>query len=276
MRYALRAFQRTATPSHTISILRPWTQSRHLSATFLRNRSNDDQVRPIQLQGYYADALDAPLRSLQQKDKPPADPSPEDSIPLTEKEKTLAKARVVFGDRNSAAEERKKEWESRSQLIAGVLVPPKPEEPDNCCMSGCVNCVWELFREDLEEYAAKSKEARQKMIELRTKGQATGMMAQEAGMPTHTAISMDDDGGGSETNWVPSTPAETASASASGDANVAVDVDVDVDPLAGIPIGIREFMKTEKRLKQKHRDAGEYIETALDKDLRASVWGSGT
>lgn len=267
MRHAFYAIQRTATSSQAVRTLPQKIQARHITATASRQRSNDDQIRPIQLQGYYADALDAPLRSLQQKDKPPADPSPEDSIPLTEKEKTLAKARVVFGDRNSAAEERRAEWESKSQLIAGILVPPKPEEPDNCCMSGCVNCVWELFREDLEEYAAKSKEAKQKMIELRTKGQATGMMAQEAGMPSHTAISMDDDGGGSETNWAPTLPVETASSAGE---------DVDLDPLAGVPIGIREFMKTEKRLKQKHREAGDYIETALDKDLRASVWGSGT
>lgn len=269
MRHAFRALQKTATSLQAVPRHHAHTQYRQITATASRNRSNDDPVRSIQIQGYYADALDAPLRSLKQQDKPPADPSPEDSIPLTEKEKTLAKARVVFGDRNSAAEERRAEWESKSQLIAGILVPPKPEEPDNCCMSGCVNCVWELFREDLEEYAAKSKEAKQKMIELRTKGQATGMMAQEAGMPTHTAISMDDDGGGSETNWMPAPAVETASFSAGED-------DIDLDPMAGIPIGIREFMKTEKRLKQKHKDAGDYIETALDKDLRASVWGSGT
>ncbi|CZT16356.1 uncharacterized protein RCC_02199 [Ramularia collo-cygni] len=267
MRYALRALRGTATSPSAVYSPCAKLQVRHIAATWPRQRSNDDQVRPIQLQGYYADALDAPLRSLRQNDKPPADPSPEDSIPLTEKEKTLAKARVVFGDRNTAAEERRQQMESKSQLIAGILVPPKPEEPDNCCMSGCVNCVWELFREDLEEYAAKSKEAKQKMIELRNKGQATGMMAQEAGMPAHAAISMDDDGGGSETNWTSALPVQTAPSA---------DADVDLDPLAGIPIGIREFMKTEKRLKQKHRDAGEYIETALDKDLRASVWGSGT
>lgn len=267
MRHALRALQRPSTSSSALSTPRLWTQLRHIAATIPLHKANNNQVRPIQIQGYYADALDAPLRSVEQKDKPPADPSPEDSIPLTDKEKTLAKAKVVFGDRNSAAEERRAMWESKSQLIAGVLVPPKPEEPDNCCMSGCVNCVWELFREDLEEYAAKSKEAKQKMTELRTKGQATGMMAQEAGMPNHTAISMDDDGGGSETNWASAPSLDSTSAD---------DGDVDLDPLAGIPIGIREFMKTEKKLKQKHRDAGEYIETSLDKDLRASVWGSGT
>src|SRR5687768_17770219 len=52
---------------------------------------------------------------------------------------------------------------------------PMPEEPDNCCMSGCVNCVWDLFREDMEEYTAKKSEG-----EARLKA----------------ASSMDADGGG--------------------------------------------------------------------------------
>lgn len=36
-----------------------------------------------------------------------------------------------------------------SRKIAGIDVPMKPEEPDNCCMSGCVNCVWEIYNDDL-------------------------------------------------------------------------------------------------------------------------------
>jgi hypothetical protein len=45
---------------------------------------------------------------------------------------------------------------------------------------------------------------------------------------------MDDDGGGSETNWAASTT-------------------VDDELFAGIPVGIREFMKVEKKLRDKHR-----------------------
>lgn len=58
-------------------------------------------------------------------------------------------------------------------------------------------------------------------------------MVAEQGSPTHTAVSMDDDGGGSETNWAGDT----------GDDKLFDD----------IPVGIREFMKTEKKLKQRHK-----------------------
>lgn len=37
----------------------------------------------------------------------------------------------------------------QSTKIAGIDVPMKPPEPDNCCMSGCVNCVWEMYNDDV-------------------------------------------------------------------------------------------------------------------------------
>ena len=219
------------------------------------------------LQGYYADLLDAPLHSVQHATKTAPEPPPPEDLPMTQKEETLAKARVVFGSRLAGPEERQRELEKQSQWIAGVMVPPKPEEPDNCCMSGCVNCVWERYREELEDWAAASTEARRKQIEQRTRGTATGMMQESAagGGPAHTMISMDDDGGGSETNW----------ASAPETEMLAGEEEATTDPLKGIPVGIREFMKTEKKLKARHKAKGEVIDTALDKELRASVWGAG-
>lgn len=44
-----------------------------------------------------------------------------------------------------------------TKFIAGVSVPAKPVEPDNCCMSGCVNCVWELFNEDIRDWKHQRK-----------------------------------------------------------------------------------------------------------------------
>jgi hypothetical protein len=66
-------------------------------------------------------------------------------------------------------------------------------------------------------------------------------MLNGAGMPAHVATSMDDDGGGSETNW-------SAGLAMSGQEG---------DLFKDIPVGIREFMRTEKMLKQKHLERGD-------------------
>jgi len=95
-------------------------------------------------------------------------------------------------------------------------------------MSGCVNCVWDQYRDELEEWADRSAQARKLIQAQRQKD--TG-----AGMPTHVASSMDDDGGGSETNW-------EEGVELSGKEG---------DLFADVPVGIREFMRTEKMLKDK-------------------------
>ncbi|KAL0933818.1 oxidoreductase-like protein [Colletotrichum truncatum] len=121
----------------------------------------------------------------------------------------------------------------RSTRVAGVLIPPRPDEPDNCCMSGCVNCVWDRFREEMEEWSAANAEAQMK---LREQQKAKDGVAADT-------MSMDDDGGGSETNWVPKDP------------KIAKDM-WDEKLYGDIPVGIREFMKTEKKLKVMHEKEG--------------------
>ena len=88
----------------------------------------------------------------------------------------------------------------------------------------------------MEEWAAKSAEARAALHNQRAGGKATGTMVAAEGTPLHVATSMDDDGGGSETNWVAETPTS------------------DDALFDDIPVGIREFMKTEKKLRQMHRE----------------------
>lgn len=225
-------------------ILRGASRQWQCRAPFASRRyRSDNDAREGQTQtfeGYYADLLDAPLHSVQSGTRTAPAPPPAISLPKTEKEERLAKARVVFGSRLAGPAERKAEIEGKSQYVAGVMVPPRPIEPDNCCMSGCVNCVWDRYRDEIEEWAAKSAEARTKLQEQRARGQATGMMAREPGMPGHVAVSMDDDGGGSETNW-------TAAGGSDSFAQEGADL------FADIPVGIREFMKTEKRLKAMHQ-----------------------
>ncbi|KAF8477513.1 hypothetical protein BDZ91DRAFT_709385 [Kalaharituber pfeilii] len=100
-------------------------------------------------------------------------------------------------------------------------VPPKPEEPDNCCMSGCVNCVWDVYREELEYYTQQKFLAQQLQQSLSEQ--------QSQSIVTLPSTSMDDDGMG-----------------------VAVDESAWLDN-EDIPVGIRVFMATEKRLREKKR-----------------------
>lgn len=179
----------------------------------------------------HLELLSRPLKKTQ----PPAPtfdaPRPSESLPKTENTELIEKARAVFGTR-PGERERRKAIDAVSREIAGVLVPPRPTEPDNCCMSGCVNCVWDMYRDEMEEWAAKSAEARAAIQAKREGGVGTGTMVADKGTPSHAATSMDDDGGGSETNWSAGLAQENL--------------------FDDIPVGIREFMKTEKKLKQKH------------------------
>ncbi len=119
-------------------------------------------------------------------------------------------------------------------------------------MSGCVNCVWDRYREELEEWAAAKKEAdhalrKEKVLEQGKKRRrqpglsGTGTMFGDGEKGAqHTMVSVDDDGGGSESNW--GTGLETGFTSE--------------ELFKGVPVGIREFMKQEKRLKEKHAKEG--------------------
>lgn len=201
----------------------------------------DDKTSSNPFEGYYADLLDAPLHAVQPATRTAPAPPPPESLPKSDTEERLSKARIVFGSRLAGPGERRREIESKSQNVAGIMVPPRPLEPDNCCMSGCVNCVWDQYRDEIEEWALKSAEARAKLLEQRTQGKATGSMIAEPNMPGHVATSMDDDGGGSETSWT------------AGGGMESFGHEDGADLFADIPVGIREFMKTEKKLKAKHR-----------------------
>ena len=178
-----------------------------------------------------AELLSKPLSQTQPAIRTVPEPPPPDSPSTGPQQETLAKARIVFGSKLAGPAERRKEIEAASQTIAGVVVPPRPEEPDNCCMSGCVNCVWDLYRDEMEEWAAKSAEARTKIQAQRKEDQGSNTVLVGEGFPSHVATSIDDDGGGSETNWGPT--------------------GTEGDLFDDIPVGIREFMKTEKKLRQK-------------------------
>lgn len=89
-----------------------------------------------------------------------------------------------------------------------------------------------MYRDEMEEWAAKSAEARNHIKAQRESGQRNGAMMATKEMPAHVQTSMDD-GGGSEANWTQPTNQEAL--------------------FDDIPVGIREFMRTEKKLKEKQK-----------------------
>ncbi len=181
---------------------------------------------------------------------PPIEPSP--PVPTPPPSRAQEQARVIFGSRLAGPAERAErlaDMQSRSTLVAGVLVPPRPDEPDNCCMSGCVNCVWERYRDELEQWAAAHTEAEQRLraarpgaLSPRRTGHSTGhstggrqhgrrrrRLRDQLGQFRHGQGEQQDQDG--QDFW-------------------------DDDLYQNVPVGIREFMKQEKRLKLKHEREG--------------------
>lgn len=201
---------------------------------------------------------------------PPPDPGPVPA-PSETTTSTQEKAKVIFGTRLAGPVERAErlaQMRSKSTIIAGVMVPPKPEEPDNCCMSGCVNCVWDLFRDEMEEWALANAEV-EKRLKAAAVAAEEGSFAVEDGeqkapnapsippqaqqqqqQPPSIAMSMDDDGGGSDTNWQ-----NIGGETGQGPGRVKKEF-WNEELYKNVPVGIREFMKQEKRLKERHMREG--------------------
>jgi Oxidoreductase-like protein, N-terminal len=221
---------------------------RHLRCASSYNKPSAQQANPIG--DYYASILESSTPEIASKPPTTATPSSTPSI-STPPPNVPEEPKILFSSRLSSPLERRSEIQKKSVLVAGVWVPPRPDEPDNCCMSGCVNCVWDRYRDEVEEWAAARKEADQAL--RKEKGYDQGKRGRKQGLSgtglmlgegqegaAHTLVSMDDDGGGSESNW-----------------GTGLDMDYKSEDLfKGVPVGIREFMKQEKRLKEKHAREG--------------------
>ncbi|EHY54038.1 hypothetical protein HRR83_004684 [Exophiala dermatitidis] len=201
----------------------------------------DHHRQAVPLGDFYTELLSSPLPKGSEADTT----SLPEWVPKGDKTRE-ERAKQIFGAlRGSGYERRLPEIpESKWRTINGVPVPPRPLEPDNCCMSGCVHCVWDDYRDDLEEWAARVKEAQAK---AQKKSTLSEPKIQVNRPEVHAASSsMDDDGGGSEGLWT--TPSSRSSASSSS--TPIIDEDLIFE---GIPVGIREFMNTEKKIRERKR-----------------------
>lgn len=189
----------------------------------------------LPLKGYYAMILNQPTKYSGRAATSRPTPEPIASATPVEPQTPQERMAIVFGTRlagpgRSSRYNPGEQPASAWKTINGVPIPPQPEEPDNCCMSGCVHCVWDDFRDEMEDWGVRITTAKAKGGP--EKGTQDMRSAPRAEVNSASG-SMDDDGGGSEANW----PMPTQ----------------DQDLFANIPVGIREFMKTEKKLKVKHQ-----------------------
>lgn len=121
-------------------------------------------------------------------------------------------------------------------------------------MSGCVNCVWDDYRIDVEAWAARVRDARarggNKKVDMMDRADRAvkndpPSVSVSASASASVSSSMDDDGGGSEALW---------SEAGSGSESTTSIHDLDGDELfSDIPVGIREFMANEKRIRERKR-----------------------
>lgn len=110
-----------------------------------------------------------------------------------------------------------------------------------------MNCVWDRYGDELEEWALKAKEAQVKLKGEKVKVEESGSEVEAARKKRGTGpstTSVDDDGGGSDGLWKLG-EGKGIGAVAEGE-----------DLFKGVPVGIREFMKQERRLKEKHAREG--------------------
>lgn len=226
------AFPKTCRDERGFNQTQPSARRSFYTSRPLSREGTQQERQAVPLGDFYTDLLAAPIPKKDQ-----AETHLPTFVQSGDKSKE-ERAKLLFGSIEGSGYERHTfdKPDATWRTINGVAVPPRPAEPDNCCMSGCVHCVWDDYRDDVESWAARVAEAQAKSPKRRRSG---GSPKIEMSRPEvdHASGSMDDDGGGSEALWTTSSSEAT-----------------DEDALfQGIPIGIREFMATEKRIRDRRR-----------------------
>lgn len=163
----------------------------------------------------------------------------------------------VFGGRlaNGARESSSRLEADKPRVICGVLVPAKPKEPHNCCMSGCVNCVWEQYNDDFREWRLLRKEAAKRINETDEQWPADFnpplQLLHMKNVPVElrkTKLKMGNKKRLSSASYFPPSGATIAKP-----AKPAVDQpeEEDDDAWNNVPVSFKVFAETERRMKLK-------------------------
>lgn len=143
---------------------------------------------------------------------------------------------LVFG-KKASREASRAESLRNARTIAGIKVPARPDEPTNCCMSGCIDCVWELYKEDLNDWKAKKREVYKALL-------------------AKPSLKWPQDLLGPEPE-IRKTPAEKRSEAEHKKAQEELLPDYDEDE--DLDVSIKQFLKVEKRLKAKRAKAASQL-----------------
>ncbi|KAL2520461.1 uncharacterized protein Fot_24384 [Forsythia ovata] len=64
---------------------------------------------------------------------------------------TMADKKDIQAEKTERKDEVEKGLE-KSKLKSNIPPPPEKPLPGDCCGSGCVRCVWDVYYEELDEY----------------------------------------------------------------------------------------------------------------------------
>ncbi|KAL8687687.1 MAG: hypothetical protein Q9218_006211 [Villophora microphyllina] len=186
----------------------------------LRRHNEDD---------YYSLLLSQPLASTSPTIfAPPSSPHPSPEPAVSPRRDPS----ILFGTplAGPSAARRRAGYGEEIGAVGGL---ERPREPDNCCMSGCVNCVWDAYREEVEAWAIRKREAAKSVYNVQGEEEAEKRKANEMRGRGRRMI------GGPRGHEVES----------------GTNDDDEGALFEGVPVGIREFMATEKRLRERSERA---------------------